>query len=97
MSRLVVFSPRAANDLDEIFIYVAADNLSAASRLIQMLEEACMLFGEHPAIGQRRTEFSGEIRSFSRGSYVIFYRVTADRVEIVRILHGARDQTGLIE
>ena len=31
------------------------------------------------------------------GSYLLFYRVTADTVEIVRVLHGARDLGGVAE
>jgi toxin ParE1/3/4 len=87
----------AEKDLDEIFEYVATDSLIAARRLVEKLEGTCSLFGAHPALGQRRPEFVGEIRSFSTGNYVIFYRVTVDRIEIARILHGARDYTGLVE
>jgi plasmid stabilization system protein ParE len=31
------------------------------------------------------------MRSITSGSYVIFHRVEADRVEIVRVMHGRRD------
>lgn len=31
------------------------------------------------------------MRLFALGNYVIFYRSGADEVEIVRVIHGARD------
>jgi toxin ParE1/3/4 len=31
------------------------------------------------------------LRSLSVGNYLIFYRPLADGIEIVRVLHGARD------
>jgi toxin ParE1/3/4 len=80
-----------------IYEYIASENVRAARSTVETLEETCGLFGQHPEIGQRETGYSTEIRSFTRGSYVIFYRVTAEQIDIVRILHGARDRTDLME
>jgi len=35
------------------------------------------------------------LRSFPVGQYVIFYRVAVDAVEIVTVIHGARDLDSL--
>ena len=42
-------------------------------------------------IGRRRDELAAELRSLPIGRYVIFYLPIADGVEIIRVLHGARD------
>jgi toxin ParE1/3/4 len=34
---------------------------------------------------------NSDVRRVSHGDYLIFYRVTADTVEILHVLHGARD------
>lgn len=44
-----------------------------------------------PDIGRSCPELPGKVRSFVLGRYVIFYRPSSDGVEIVRVLHGARD------
>jgi len=46
----------------------------------------------YPQVGRRRSGFKDpEIRTLAVGNYVIFYRPTAEGVEIARVLHGARD------
>ncbi len=97
MTRPVVYSRLARQDLRDVFDYIAAENPAAAYRFVDMLEETCALFGKHPDMGTREMGYSTEIRSFSRGTYVIFYRLIANQIEIVRVLHGARNRTGLIE
>ena len=42
-------------------------------------------------MGRRREELAPGLRSILQGSYVIFYRLTEERIEIVRVLHVARD------
>jgi toxin ParE1/3/4 len=36
------------------------------------------------------------IRQKVHGNYLIFYRVVTDQVQIIHILHGARDDEGLL-
>jgi len=51
----------------------------------------------HPGIGRERQELASRIRSFPHHPYVIFYQVSSNCIEIVRILHGARDVDGSFE
>lgn len=46
-----------------------------------------------PALADRR---AGGLRRRLHAGYLIFYRVGTDRVEIVRIIHGARDYPSLL-
>jgi toxin ParE1/3/4 len=48
-------------------------------------------------MGREREELSARLRSFAVGNYVIFYRPAKDGIEVVRILHGARDFPPLFE
>jgi toxin ParE1/3/4 len=50
-----------------------------------------------PVIGRTREELSHGLRSFPFGRYVIFYRLNEYGVEIVRVLHGARNIPPLFE
>lgn len=83
----------AVRDLTAIEGHVALDSPNAARRLVRMLFERCETLAQNP---RRYSEASvGDLRKRPAGSYLIFYRVTAD-VEVVRILHGARDWTHLL-
>jgi toxin ParE1/3/4 len=47
--------------------------------------------------GRRREELAPGILSFPFGRYTIFYRASQDAIEIVRVLHGARDIQSIFE
>lgn len=86
-------SPRAVDDLDEIWRFVAADNLQAADRLIDRLIAAGEPLAEFPHLGRDRTGLAPGLRSLPVGNYVLFYRPDGHGAVIVRILHGRRDIT----
>jgi len=50
-----------------------------------------------PEMGRRREELAMHLRSFPVGRYIIFYRSMQEGIEIVRVLHGARDLPPLID
>ncbi|MGH9741426.1 MAG: type II toxin-antitoxin system RelE/ParE family toxin, partial [Candidatus Acidiferrum sp.] len=58
---------------------------------IDELYRAMEALGRQPNSGRLREELLPGIRSFPFGSYLIFYRVVTKAIEIVRVLHGARD------
>jgi toxin ParE1/3/4 len=47
-------------------------------------------------IGRARPELRPDLRSFPYGSYLILYRVINDGVEIVRVVHAARNLDDLV-
>ena len=90
-------TPEAAHDLDEITDFIAADNPRAAARLIDSLEEKCQALADMPGMGRSREELAPNLSSSLVGKYVIFYRPDAEGVEIIRVIHGARDIPKLFE
>lgn len=82
---------QALQDLEEIYDFIADDNSKAALRLIKLFERNCKSIAKTPAIGRRRDELAPGLRSLSIRKYIIFYRYNKSRVEIIRIMHGARD------
>jgi toxin ParE1/3/4 len=48
-------------------------------------------------MGRHREELAAELRSFLVDNFVIFYRPMDGGIEVVRILHGARDLPPLFE
>jgi toxin ParE1/3/4 len=84
-------APAARGDLEEIWFHIAQDNQSAADRLIDTLYAKFQALAATPGIGRRREELLPGVRSLAVGNYVIFYRPAKLRIEVVRVLHGARD------
>jgi toxin ParE1/3/4 len=88
---LCSFTAPALHDLEEIHDHIAADTPTTAARWIERIEEGCRKLADMPGIGRGREELAAGLHSFTVGAYVIFYREVEDGVQIVRVLHGARD------
>lgn len=47
-------------------------------------------------MGRARDELAEGLRSFPTGQYIIFYQPVPGGIEIVRVLHGARDLDAIL-
>ena len=92
MPRLI-FAPEARQDLREIRDHIAKDNPEAARKVVARLRDLARLLAGAPAMGRNRSELGADVRSFVADRYVLFYRPLrpAGGIELVRVLHGARD------
>jgi toxin ParE1/3/4 len=87
----IIRSPEARADVDEAARYIAREDIDAALRWLDVLDEKLKLLSEFPGAGPARDELAPGLRSFPVGSYVIFYRSAKGGIDVVRILHGARN------
>jgi toxin ParE1/3/4 len=55
------------------------------------LHERRQFLDAKPKTGRQRSGLGPSIRSFAVGNYVIFYRESANGIEVARVLHGRRD------
>jgi toxin ParE1/3/4 len=94
---IILRRPRAADDLIELWDYLADDNVARADAFIDDVDAKLNLLAEQPMLGRSREELAPGLRSFPLGRYVIFYEVIPDGIAIVRVLHGARDLGPLFE
>ncbi len=83
--------PQGLLDLDDIFDYIAENNLDRAIAFIRKLHEQMEKLAVSPSIGRRRDELQLGLRSFPYGNYLIFYIPLNNGIEVVRVLNGARD------
>jgi toxin ParE1/3/4 len=89
---IVRISAEASADLDEIWFYIAKDSSTNADRFLdRLLDLTNTLLADHPRAGRAREEFGPGLRSIAIGKYLVFYTVNQDEVDIVRVIHGARD------
>lgn len=87
----IVYSQTSKDDLLGIWVGIAVSHVSAAERLLDDLHAATQLLATQPLIGKARREFGGGIRGFPVRDYVLVYRPIPGGVELVRVVHGARD------
>jgi toxin ParE1/3/4 len=80
-------------DYDEIWSYVAVRNINAADQLVDRFDAVLTTIASSPGMGRRVDEVATGLRSFPIGSYLMFYRPIADGIQLIRVVHGARDIT----
>lgn len=80
-------------DYDDIWYYIALRDVAAADRLILHFDAALKTIVTAPQIGRKADEFAANLRCFPVGNYLLFYRPVVGGIELIRVLHGARDIT----
>jgi toxin ParE1/3/4 len=94
----LVFSTSRANlDLVEISLHIAKQNPGVADRWLDEFDKKCKTLAQMPELGRKRTDLAPDLRSLPFGNYVIFYRPVSDGIQVIRVLHGARDLPGLFQ
>ena len=88
---VIVLQPRAKADLSDIWQFIAEDSDDQADAFIDLIDQKFQLLAQQSGLGRRREELAEGLRSFPVGRYVIFYLAIPGGVQIVRVLHGARD------
>lgn len=94
---IVTLTAEAEADLEQIASYVAEQSPGNALKLVRELRERCESLLAAPRgypLVPRYERFGVRRRPFGR--FLIFYRVGEDRIEVIHILHGARDYESLL-
>lgn len=94
----VKLTSEALADLKEIGRWIAQDNPRRARSFVKDLSASAMSLGRQPRrfpIVMQGME--SPIRKRAYHGYLMFYRVEADSVQVVRIVHGARDWAALLD
>lgn len=100
---LVVVLPDAQADMDDTAEFIAQDNVDAARRFVVAAEASFRYLAEMPTIGPQRAFHhsnlldlrSWRIRGFE--NWLVFYRPIPEGIEVIRVLHGARDLDDILE
>ncbi|NOT00409.1 MAG: type II toxin-antitoxin system RelE/ParE family toxin [Phycisphaerales bacterium] len=97
MIRRMVIRPAAQDDLDDAGAYIAKDSPATAKRFLVAAERAFQQLSDTPGLGRvrklRHSRLAGvrswRIQGFE--NWLIFYRPVDSSLEVIRVLHGARD------
>ena len=98
MNSRYILSPRAAEDLVEIWTYIN-DNAGReiADRVSSTIREKFVFPSANPAVGHRRdNQTDKNVRFFPVYSYLIVYRAETEPLQIASILYGRRDVQNLL-
>ena len=91
MALLIDWSPEALEDLEMIAEYIARDSDFYARAVVQAIVESARSLGTLPNRGRIVPEFGDPCtRERLIYSYRLIYRVEAERILIVAIIHGPR-------
>ena len=89
--------PCVEGELDEIWAFIAQDNPTAATSVVEAAFSAFAALAKNPSIGTRRKFRSPVLRDIRAlplsdyPKYLVFYRAVPEGVQIIHVLHGARD------
>jgi toxin ParE1/3/4 len=103
VTRRFVILPAARADLLEQFGYLTQSSLDAASRILAAAETAFERLAEMPGLGVNRPMKDSRLASLRQWpvpgirNHLIYYRETADGIEVIRVLHGARDVQRILD
>jgi toxin ParE1/3/4 len=86
-------SRRAKADVLSIGRNIAEQSQSRATafRFLDRIDDKIKFLARHPLAGEARPDLAADVRVFPVGNYVIFYRPVDEGIEVLRVLHGARD------
>lgn len=86
------FHPEAFADLDEIWEYIAEDNIDAADRVITEVFEAIRKLVPFPERGHRRPDLTSRPLRFIRVyDYLVAYAPEESPLWVIAVLHGKRN------
>ncbi len=88
----VNFAQSAHADLLEAWLFIAEENLDAADRVLDTIEQEAKTLATQPLMGRNRPDLAEGIRSWPTSTpYILFYLAEPDGITVVRVLHHARD------
>jgi plasmid stabilization system protein ParE len=87
-----VFHPEAYADLDEIWEYIADDNLDAADRVLEEIYRTIRSLADFPHQGHKRPDLTSRPLLFRAWrDYVITYAPDEKPLAVIAVLHGRRN------
>ncbi|NES19397.1 MAG: type II toxin-antitoxin system RelE/ParE family toxin [Symploca sp. SIO3E6] len=86
-----IITPEAIKDLKMITDYLAQNNLKSAEQLLKQFNKKCYYLVQFPKIGRSYHHIRPSLRGLPLNGYIIFYRLSQDTIEIMRVIKGNRD------
>ena len=95
--------PQVIRDLIDLATYIAEDNLEASDLFLQAAEETFKQLAKMPQMGKITQFFNPSLTGIRQQGikgfrkYLVFYFPIDEGVEILRVIHGARDIEAILD
>jgi plasmid stabilization system protein ParE len=91
---IVEWTEEALFDVERLYLFLAAVNIDAATKIAARLESAPDKLLSHPRIGARLEGFNPrEVRRIIVGNYEMRYEILDEAIYIVRVWHSREDRS----
>ena len=103
MTRRILITPKASQDLDDIYNFIAQSNPDTALKFFDAARQTFNRLAKNPGIGTIYEVSKPELQDLRKwrvrkfDKYIIFYRYSEDIVEIIRIIYAGRDLSAILE
>ena len=88
----VFWTETAVNHLSSIYKYISQNSPQYAQRLVERLTRRSEQIANFPFSGRLVPEFETEqIREVIEGSYGIIYYIKPEQIDVIAVLHAARN------
>jgi toxin ParE1/3/4 len=84
------WTPEAIDDLVSLGDFIAARNPDAAKKVVARIFDAARVLAEFPRVGRAGRVPGTRELVVLRTPYLVVYRIDEPLVEILRVVHGAR-------
>ncbi|MEA5571559.1 type II toxin-antitoxin system RelE/ParE family toxin [Calothrix sp. UHCC 0171] len=95
--------PQVIRDLIDLATYISEDNLDASDKFLVAAEETFRQLGKMPGMGKPCNFDNPNLKGIRQQAikgfkkYLIFYRASDLDVDIIRVIHSARDIEAILE
>jgi plasmid stabilization system protein ParE len=94
----VHWTDTAEGHLDAVYAHIAQDSPEYARHMVDRLTRRSQQIADFPFSGRRVPEYDIEqIREVIEGSFRIIYHIKSDQIDVLAVIHGARDVLGRSE
>lgn len=103
MTKRIIIRPKASQDLDDHFAYIAENNLEAALQFFDLVRSTIAQLARMPGIGSLYSVENPCLQGLRKWAvkdfrkYLVFYFERDDAIEVVRILYAAQDISSILE
>ncbi|MBL1177541.1 type II toxin-antitoxin system RelE/ParE family toxin [Pantanalinema sp. GBBB05] len=103
MTQRIIIRPKASQDLDDHFAYMAENNLEVALRFFDSTRSTIAQLAKMPGIGSSYPVENPRLQGLRKWAvkgfrkYLIFYFERGDAIEVIRILYATQDISSILE